>query len=196
MPRTSTSNPKAWSRASRDYEAVCQHYRFHCKDDYVRQLRWFAEQRSLRMAVARAAVARGPLGARLPHQWRAPRASLVQAHSILTANLASIKACRSFGALLGSLRALLHGVPRLQEVYMYDAALRIGAFMSKANSHLPTTVYLHAGSLLGAKKITSIRGNIPTHNPTIAAAAFPHPISTFPPHEIENILCIYRRCLF
>jgi hypothetical protein len=195
MPRTSTSNPKMWARTPRTYEEIYRHYRLHCKDDYARQLRWFAEQRSLRSAVARAAVARGPHGGRLQHQWRAPRLSLARAHSILIASLPSIEACLSFDELLNAIRTLLTGVPRLQEVYLYDVALRIGSFMSSASSHHPTTVYLHAGSLVGAMNIACVRPAVPPQNPALPAAAFPHPISTMPPHEIENLLCIYRRCL-
>jgi hypothetical protein len=195
MASTSTSSPKAWSRISRSYADIYQHYRFHCKDEYTRELRWFAEQRSLRLAVARAAVARSPSGSRLLHQRRAPRCSLYLAHKTLTANLGTIATCQSFDALMCTIKNLLAHVRNLRDVYIYDTALRIAAHLSRAGSHLPTTVYLHQGSLVGARKIASVAPLVPASSPSVAAACFPHPISKLPPYEIENLLCIYRHCL-
>ena len=192
---TSTCNPKKWGRSPRSYAAIRQHYRFHCLDEYSRELRWFAEQPSLRMAVARAAIARGPCGQRLSHQRRLLRQSLARAHRVLLNNLPAIAACASFQQLYDTLKILLAGIPRLQDMYFYDTALRIGAHLSNSGSHYPVDVFLHRGSLLGAKKIATVAPLVPRRKPKLSATDFPAPFSGMRPHELENLLCIYRTCL-
>jgi hypothetical protein len=192
---TSTSNPKKWGRLPRSYAAIQQHYRFHCMDRYARELRWFAEQPSLRLAVARAAVARGPHGRRLPHQWRLLRQSLAQAHRRLVCSLPVISACTTFLELHDELQRLLAGIPRLADVYFYDTALRIGAHLSVNGSHLPVEVFLHQGSLEGAKKISAVSGLIPRRSPRLNPAIFPTPLCGMQSYELENLLCIYKSCL-
>lgn len=191
----STSTPKLWARLPRSYSAIRQHYRFHCMDGYARELRWFVEQASLRMAVARAAIARGPNGRRLAHQRRLPRQSLAQAHSNLVRNLPRIAACASFAELHDELRLLLTGIPRLASVYFYDTALRIGAHLSVNGSHFPPQVYLHQGSLEGAKKIPTLNPLILGRHPKLDRAAFPPPFNDMQAYELENLLCLYKRCL-
>lgn len=193
--RTSTCDPKMWSRLLRSYAATYQHYRFHCKDEYRRELRWFAEQPSLRMAVARAAVARGGCGQRLSHQRRPPRMSLARAHRALLVNLSAIRACTDFLDLHNTIERLLVGIPGLRDVYYYDTALRIGANLSCKGSHYPMEVFLHRGSLEGAKRIISVAPLIPRKKPRLAASVFPTPLSKMKPHELENLLCLYRSCL-
>ncbi len=192
---SSTSDPKKWSRIPRSYATIWQHYRFHCLDEYARELRWFAEQPSLRAAVARAAVARGPQGNRLSHQRHLLRTSLSQAHRLLVNALPTIAACGSFVDLHDTLKHLLAGVPRLSHVYFYDTALRIGAHLSDDGGHLPVEVFLHQGSLQGARRIATVAPLVPRRNPRLAAAVFPAPLSGMPPHELENLLCIYKWCL-
>jgi hypothetical protein len=164
-------------------------------DEYARELRWFAEQPSLRMGVARAAIARGPCGQRLSHQRHLLRQSLACAHRILLNNLPAIAACISFQQLYDTLKRLLTGIPRLQEVYFYDTALRIGAYFSSAGRHYPVEVFLHGGSLLGAQKIATVAPLVPRRRPRLSATAFPAPFSGMCPHELENLLCIYRTSL-
>lgn len=164
-------------------------------DAYSRELRWFAEQSSFKKSVARAAIARGPRGTRLAHQRRLKRRSLVLAHQILVANLRALSSSISFSDLHYLIQQLLVNVPNLGSVYFYDTALRIGAYLSNNGNHYPVDVFLHQGSLEGARAISSVRPFISSQNPLLKTKVFPSPLSSMSPHELENLLCIYKSCL-
>ena len=183
-------DPKKWCLLARTPSAVVVHYVRCQQRAYDLELAWFRSQQSLYRLVSKAALARSR-GKRLDHQRRVHRYAIAQSFRLLRSNLASIQACSTFSQLHALLIHLLHAVDGIGPVYLYDTALRIG--MGFRPALLPTEVYLHAGSLEGARRVLRLRrlrGGI-------------LPMSKFAPifgtslqaHEIENLLCLYRECL-
>jgi hypothetical protein len=77
----------------------------------------------------------------------------------------------------------LDSVRGIGELYEYDTALRIGSYLRK----LPKRVYLHAGTRVGAKAL-GFDPKLRSLNPR----ALPLPLRELKPHELEDVLCIYK----
>jgi hypothetical protein len=69
------------------------------------------------------------------------------------------------------------------ELYVYDTAFRLGAYLAL----LPVDVYLHTGTRAGARalKLNVDRKFIPIDE-------FPTALRHLQAHEIEDFLCIYK----
>jgi hypothetical protein len=95
-----------------------------------------------------------------------------------------LQKCKSFHELWQLIRKILGTVTGLGELYIYDTALRIGAYLNI----LPERVYLHAGTRTGAKAF----GITSRHTEWLDVDELPAPLKELPPHEVEDILCIYK----
>lgn len=146
--------------------------------------RWFAMQRSLKDAVERAALAQMPSGKRFSHQRRIPLPVLKEAQRILLASLDRLEAARTFAELHATAAELVGAIHGIGELYIYDTALRIGAWRKLA----PAKVYVHAGVRKGARNL----GLDVDADGTIAIKSLPKPLRCLPPCAIEDILCIYK----
>jgi hypothetical protein len=102
---------------------------------------------------------------------------LLEKHDVL-------QRCTTFHELWQRIRIILGAVTGLGELYIYDTALRIGAHLNL----LPDRVYLHAGTRTGAKAF----GIVSRHEEWIEVGELPSPLRELPPHEVEDILCIYK----
>ena len=71
----------------------------------------------------------------------------------------------------------------LGELYVYDTALRIGAKLNL----LPNKVYLHAGTRSGAEAL-GFDGKATVLN----VSDLPRELQKLEPHEIEDVLCIFK----
>jgi hypothetical protein len=78
---------------------------------------------------------------------------------------------------------MIEDVSGLGELWAYDTALRLGAHLG----HLPARVYLHRGTRKGAENLgLNVTGE------TIEVKDLPDALRSLPPHESEDILCIYK----
>ena len=98
-------------------------------------------------AVEEATNARGPDGKILSHQRRPGGKVLATAAKKLMACLPEIKSCKTFEKLLDLICRETGEVFQFGKLCRYDTALRIGAKLNVK----PTLVYLHSGTLKGAK---------------------------------------------
>ncbi len=78
----------------------------------------------------------------------------------------------------------LEDIKGLSEVYVYDAALRIGAYLNL----YPQKIYLHAGTRKGAKNY----GLETVNRDWLEMSEMPKALQGLEPQEIEDILCIYK----
>jgi hypothetical protein len=147
------------------------------------ELDWFHQQPSLRTAIEKAALAVNRKGKRYRHQCRLQRASLEQAHRVLLANSRTVQQARDFDDLFNRIDRILGPIPGIGELYVYDTSLRIGAKLNL----LPTKVYLHAGTRVGARAL-GLDGSAAT----LKVSALPQEFCSLEPHEIEDILCIFK----
>jgi hypothetical protein len=152
-------------------------------DDIDAELAHFCEL-PFPTAVEEAANARGPDGKILSHQRRPGRTVLAQAAGRLSACLPEIRACKTFEALLDLVRRKTADIFNFGKLCQYDTALRIGA---KLNIK-PTLVYLHAGTLKGARLLGfETRQGVLTME-TIAQSR-PELLRLKSPDYIESFLC-------
>jgi hypothetical protein len=122
-------------------------------------------------------------GKRYSHQRRITKSALQHARDILSGQERTIRKSRNFDDLFNLIDRALKPVHGIGELYVYDTALRIGAKLSLA----PTKVYLHAGTREGARVLGADAPAV-----TIDMGALPPEFHCLEPHEIEDILCIFK----
>jgi hypothetical protein len=158
---------------------------------YIRKIRpraqaeidWFAHQPSLDAAIEKAALAVNSRGKRYSHQRRLTREALKEALGNLLEKADAMEQARDFDALFGLVGAAVKPIHGLGELYVYDTSLRIGAKLNM----FPTRVYLHAGTRLGASAL-GLDGSAAT----LKLSDLPSEFRTLEPHEVEDVLCIYK----
>lgn len=166
--------------------AIVSAYIKKYRDRTLDELNWFREQSSIRSAIEIAALAKDRRGKRLSHQRRLSRSTLEQAHKTLDSNIEAIETVKDFDELFNLIEAILEPITGIGELYVYDTSLRIGAKLGK----MPEKVYLHAGTRAGAKAL-----GIPRQEKSIEPNRLPAEFQELEPHEIEDVLCIFKRIL-
>jgi len=147
----------------------------------IRELRYFRSLQSLDDAIAKAGLARRPDGKRWSHQRRIPSAALDAATRRL--RQAHLQSARSFADLIERVDTAVRLVRGIGELYVYDTALRLGAHLRL----LPHAVYLHAGTRRGARAL-----GLDHRSDSIAPSQLPAAFQRLRPHEVEDVLCIYK----
>jgi hypothetical protein len=165
------------------YSAIVRTYLRKIRPKAQAELSWFRDQPSLRAAVENAALARNSNGKRYNHQRRLPSAVLKRARRMLLNDLAALKKADSFDELFTLVESRVRTTPGIGELYVYDTSLRIGAKLNL----LPDEVYLHAGVRKGAKAL-----GLDSSARTVRLSQIPHEFRKLEPHEIEDILCIFK----
>jgi hypothetical protein len=166
-----------------NWQTVIRHYRMNHLPKHRAGIQWFVNQPTLAIAIEMAALARDSRGKRFGHQRRIPQVVLRAALQELRSRAPEIQACKSFNELHELIEDALNGVKGVGELYFYDTALRIAA-----NLHLrPETVLLHAGTRVGARLITEVRGRR-----WLTRKDLPAELRRLPAEQVEDILCIYK----
>jgi hypothetical protein len=147
------------------------------------ELEWFRQQPTLESAIEHAALAINSNGKKYSHQWKLKKPSLEAARQILMMNSKAISQAKDFDDLFALVEGLCDRISGIGELYIYDTGLRIGAKL-----HLmPKKVYLHRGTRDGARALgfdTKIRA--------LEISQIPLEICRLEPHEIEDVLCIFK----
>jgi len=145
---------------------------------------FYAGLDSLETAIEFAALAKTATGAISNHQrqW-VDRGSMAQSGEILLAAKSQIASRKTFYSLLLLIEELLVGAPGLGELYYYDTARRIGAFLSL----FPTRVYLHRGTRDGAKAL-----GLDHKKPYLSLSSLPAELRKLEPKHVEDFLCRFK----
>lgn len=165
------------------FQAITRAYIRYNRPNSQAELGWFHQQPTVRSAIKHAALAINSQGKRYRHQCRLRKATLENARRVLLANSRHIAQSRNFDGLFALLHGLLSSIKGIGELYVYDTSLRIGAKLGL----LPTKVYLHAGTRLGAKAL-----NLDGTANALEVSKLPSEFQQLEPHEIEDILCIFK----
>jgi hypothetical protein len=166
------------------FAAIVRDYVRRHRPKTARELGYFRGLSTLEEALTRAGLAQRPDGKRWSHQRRIPRAVLEQATRRL--RQAELKRARSFADLIARVHAAVQSVPGIGELYVYDTALRLGAHLRL----LPRDVYLHAGTRRGARAL-----GLDYRARSLAPTKLPTALQCLRPHELEDVLCIYKEWL-
>jgi hypothetical protein len=141
----------------------------------------FRAEPTVAAAIERAGRATTPTGKRYHHQRRLPAALLATAvHELKRAHVGRARNFDDLHKRVGAAIGVLHGIG---ELTVYDTALRIGARLG----HLPTKIYLHAGTRAGARAL-----NLDWRAKTLAIREVPSALRVLAAHEIEDCLCIFK----
>jgi len=142
----------------------------------------FVSQPSLRAAIRNAALAVNSRGKRYSHQRRLAKVALERALDALSKHARAIQKAHDFDDLFHLIDTALEPIPGLGELYVYDTTLRIGAKLNL----FPDKVYLHAGTRLGARALGLCTAA------TLKMSELPKEFRALKPHEIEDVLCIFK----
>jgi hypothetical protein len=165
-----------WQEILRDYDEDHAH-------NEERQISWFRRQSSLRAAIETATRAVDERGKRYDHQYRIRSAAIAQATAALLVSERLIALAASFDDLLRLVSVQVREIDGIGELYCYDTALRIGAYLGKS----PTRVHLHRGARAGARALgLDYRGD------ALEVTDLPPELRSRQPLHVENILCIYK----
>jgi hypothetical protein len=153
---------------------------------------------TLKEAIRKAAESRKENRHPYEHQqknWNFWPDAIRAAMAILPEAEARFRKCADFDAIHDLVRQLLEDArpdtEGLGPLYYYDVAVRIGACRGAA--YLPKRVYLHAGTLEGARKV--LRGRKLKVGDVLNVSAFPQALRKFRAWEVEDFLCYYaKRC--
>jgi hypothetical protein len=159
-------------------------YKKGCDERMVDDNEFFRKLPSIGLVIHHVALAIDENDRCFDHQFRIKRTARPIAKQRLTKATNKLRACRSFDALHSFLESLLSDVYGVGEMYIYDAAQRIGAYLGLS----PARVYLHAGVRKGAKAL----GLKTKGRRTLEISELPKALRGLPGDDIENFLCIYK----
>ena len=162
---------------------IMRHYIKKHRASKQAEIAWFQDQPSLEAAIENAALAIDDRGKKYPHQRRIRLSALPKARLALFEALPCLRSCANFDELLTRVEAVLESITGVNEMYVYDAAFRIGANLGL----LPEKVYLHRGTREGARRL-GLCFRVRALSPDV----LPEPLRELPAHELEDILCIYK----
>jgi hypothetical protein len=163
-------------------EIVIRSYIKDCRPNLVKDLDYYKAMPSLFEAISMAALALNHKGKRHNHQRRLKSSTLLLVKEKLLNEYYAIQIAKDFDTLYDIVKSAR--VTGYGELAIYDAALRLGAFLNI----FPTEVYLHAGTTIGAKKLLS---NKPSKH-TIKIENLPEEFHPLTAYEIEDLLCIFK----
>lgn len=146
---------------------------------------WFRQQASLENAIHTAAFAINHEGKRYSHQYKIRREAMEEAYTELMKAIDEIRECETFDDLLNIVEKVAKPINGIGGLYCYDTAFRIGAYQNL----FPQKVYLHCGTRNGARYL-----GWDYEARTLETSTLPAELQHLQPHEVEDILCIYRDC--
>jgi hypothetical protein len=167
-----------------DLKAVVEHYKRRYRARANAELDSFRAEPSLEMAVCRAGLVEEPDGTRYDHQRRRTPDELRRGVRNLLRDIAKLEVAVNFGQLIETVHASVGHLRGLDELYIYDVSLHIGAYKGT----LPTRVYLHAGTRKGALAL----GLDAKKRKALDMFEIPEPLRELEPYEVEDVLCIYK----
>lgn len=165
----------------RSLAAIVRDYIHRHRHKTIRELRYFRNLRSMEDAITAAGLARRPDGKRWSHQRRIPPSALEKATRRL--RRAKLGSASSFADLIARVDTAVRRVHGIGELYVYDTALRLGGHLRL----LPHEVYLHAGTRRGARAL-----GLDHRSDSVSPNQLPAALRRLRPHEVEDVLCIYK----
>jgi transcriptional regulator with XRE-family HTH domain len=177
------------------FPAIIRHYkeRWLPTSEFGR----FRSMHSLDVAIEAAALSVDENGNTYDHQLdrvRRPVADFRKAADALLEKADRIEACRNFDELLDLVEAVIRKTfpGSNKELYVYDVAFRISAYLStKRPKLLPEKVYLHRGTKKGAEALGIKIKAEGKRRRAVEMHELPPELQSLPAWQLEDILCLY-----
>lgn len=164
------------------FDIIVEDYIRQCRPRAHAELRAFEELDTLEQAIRHSSLCHLlPSEKRHPHQYRIPARALKLAEKKLQAIRSRLARARSFEVLHTAIDQKIGDIYKIGPLAVYDIAHRIGAYLGLR----PALVYLHRGTLTGARAL-GFSGR------TLDPRSLPRAFSRLKPWEIEDCLCIYK----
>jgi hypothetical protein len=163
------------------YEDVVRAYIRDYRDSAAAEVAFFQGKPSLERAIHYGALSINRKGKRHSHQRRLPAAVLGAAKRALIAVASRLRRCDSFAGLHDVVHASIGPIRGIGALTIYDITTRLGAYLDLE----PKAVYLHAGTLKGARALGLDGAK------TLSPEALPPAFRVLKPREMEDCLCIY-----
>ena len=114
------------------------------------------------------------------------REALKIAEERLVAQMEVLQSFKTFDALLEGVERTVLPIPGLNDVYAYDTATRIGAYLNIYPKH----VYLYTSTRTGAKQL-----GIVTKKRLLLCTSLPAPFQELEPYEAEDALSNLKKLI-
>jgi hypothetical protein len=192
VPNDSSScrKPQAQGSATTSLRAIVRDYLVVYQPIHEQELTWFRNQSSFEGALRLASHAEDERGRRYSHQRRIKSRAIIEAFRVLADSHDDLEQCSSFHQLWELVGSRLAPIEGVAELYIYDTALRLGAYLRLK----PERVYLHAGTRIGAKGLGLLSPS-DMHRLWLEPVELPSVLGKLPPLDVENLLCIYKEKL-
>jgi hypothetical protein len=175
---------KPGSNGLRDLESLVADFRKHHRPNSARETRFFRTMPSMGLAIHHVAMAVDGDGRCFDHQFHIVQPARRRAKTVLHQAESKILTCRSFHELHSLFLELLSPIKGLGEMYIYDAALRMGAYVKLS----PDFVYLHRGTRWGARALGI---DVSRGRPYVEKKELPEALRKLSADNLESFLCIY-----
>jgi hypothetical protein len=163
--------------------ALVRHFRRERHHRAGSELGFFRTMPSLELAIQHAALAEDERSKRYDHQRRHSRPTLLRAKQAIIAIAPSLRRAACFEALHEQLKQAIYPIGGLKEMYTYDTALRLGAYLRLS----PERVYLHCGTREGARAL-----GLNSKRDSLALSELPKELQRLSAEEAEDFLCMYK----
>lgn len=164
-------------------DILVAHYLKNWKGCGQDELAWYKTSENLNEAISRATSSQTEAGRRHSHQRRIIQEAINEAQYRLIQKESELRGCISFEELHEIIKTELASVWGLGELYYYDIAHRIGAYLK----HSPIKVYLHSGTRVGARAL-----GLNVSKGYLEKRDLPKPLHRLKPDQVEDFLCLYK----
>jgi hypothetical protein len=175
---------KSADNKARDLESLVADFRKHHRPNSARETRFFRTMPSMGLAIHHVAMAIDGDDRCFDHQFHIVQPARRRAKIVLHQAERRILSCRSFHELHSLFLELLSPIKGLGEMYIYDASLRMGAYVKMS----PDFVYLHRGTRWGARALGI---DVSRGRPYLEKKELPEPLRKLSADNLESFLCIY-----
>lgn len=167
-------------------ESVVRNYVAESRPKSKAEFAFYVGQPSLEAAIRAAACATKSDGKPGKHHRKGSIDSLKIAEEKLVGLKDSLEACKAFDALLEGVERAILPIPGLNDVYAYDTATRIGAYLNIWPKH----VYLYTSTRTGAKQL-----GIVTKKRLLLFNSLPAAFQELEPYEAEEALSNLKKLI-
>lgn len=167
-------------------ESVVKNYIANNRPKAQAEFAWYAAQPTFEAAVRAAAASATVDGKTAKNTRKGSAEALKVAEERLVAQMDTLLTFKTFDALLEGVERTVLPIPGLNDVYAYDTATRIGAYLNIYPKH----VYLYTSTRTGAKQL-----GIVTKKRLLLCTSLPAPFQELEPYEAEDALSNLKKLI-
>lgn len=168
-------------------KAAVDEFNIYAKEQVDRELFHYSKDKNTyEQTIEKAGDFEDEYGNKHSHQWRIKHSAAQKLKNELALICKDdFENFETFDELLKFIDQKLRKIPGIGDLAIYDTATRLGAYFELS----PNIVYLHAGTLEGAKKLL---GKQVSKKKYLTRNELPQAFRKLTPDQIENLLCIYK----